>query len=256
MSSFVPAIGLEGEALFAYTPTADEGLAIPIPSNQSGKSSAEFRARSESIAYSPNDRIVIKDEPLPVGHQNSSAELDDEVEAGTCLYDSGCFVFSEMLTLPTKAVTLEFLALGRDQKNEHFARAGVRRPEDDEEEGVAATSISVLHGNSPSTIFDPFFSSTSSASLELPVQHVSEWIIRFSLESVIWQHSVVHPPTFMEELAEFHTWGERRGALVNQSWLGYVNWSMVRLLSGEANRETSSKSILCTSLCGCQAHDD
>ncbi|KAL8286362.1 hypothetical protein RQP46_004379 [Phenoliferia psychrophenolica] len=127
------------------------------------------------------------------------------------------------------AVTLEFLALGRDRKTEHFARGAVRRP-DDEESFVPANPHNGLSSSSnidpslqSSSLFpidsSPYSPNATSPTDSLPEKDLSDKIIRFSLEFALWQHSAVHPDVFLAEVAEFHSWKENRGNLVNQAWL-------------------------------------
>lgn len=93
-------------------------------------------------------------------------------------------------------------ALGRDRKEDHFNRAVVRRPEDEEEP---------LHhplGGTPSnSTFDPFLPVSSLFPTDIPVDSprtpsdnlpekaLSDLIIRFSLDFVLWQHCSIHPAT-------------------------------------------------------------
>ncbi|GAA5948642.1 hypothetical protein JCM3765_004953 [Sporobolomyces pararoseus] len=135
------------------------------------------------------------------------------------------------------AVTLEYLALGRDRKEDHFHRAELRRPEEDNEEPnspALGTTTSLIEGsappdrsitshhsatdpNSPKQPPHPALSPTSLDSLPSP--SLSEFIINYSLERVYWQHSAVHAGQFRAEHSEFLSWGEKRGELVNQAWI-------------------------------------
>ncbi|GAA6042322.1 hypothetical protein JCM8097_003844 [Rhodosporidiobolus ruineniae] len=143
------------------------------------------------------------------------------------------------------AVTLEFLALGRDRKQDHFSRAELRRPSPSEEEPASPDLASATLANPPlenpstSTLFNgarpgdpasppkpvdenptsplaPFYLSL------LPDQSLSDPLIDFSLDRVGWQHAAVHAGQFRAEVAEFLSWGEKeeRGRKVNQAWLG------------------------------------
>ncbi|BGP17136.1 hypothetical protein JCM10213_005241 [Rhodosporidiobolus nylandii] len=147
------------------------------------------------------------------------------------------------------AVTLEFLALGRDRKQDHLSRAELRRPSSSEDEPTSPALITASLANpfgdpSSSTIFsgsidapsaDPPSAATTqhpspvaaasalppSLADSLPDKQTSDAIVDFSLDRVGWQHAAVHSGQFRDECAEFFSWGEkeRRATMVNQSWL-------------------------------------
>ncbi|GAA5910394.1 uncharacterized protein JCM6883_002992 [Sporobolomyces salmoneus] len=131
------------------------------------------------------------------------------------------------------AVTLEFLALGRDRKEDHFHRAELRRPDEDDEEPTSPALVP-----NPSLPTDQALSTDSSSSKtpaspyrvpqpslaqtpldSLPSPSLSEFIINYSLDRVCWQHNAVHVGQFRAEHSEFLSWGEKRGELVNQAWI-------------------------------------
>ncbi|GAA6006025.1 hypothetical protein JCM11491_004094 [Sporobolomyces phaffii] len=131
------------------------------------------------------------------------------------------------------AVTLEYLALGRDRKEDHFHRAELRRPEEDDHEPTspalgANTSLpetSAISGTSGSAPADsgPLNQTNHSTPAQtpldsLPSPELSDFIINYSLERVCWQHTAVHVGQFRAEHAEFQSWGDKRGQLVNQAW--------------------------------------
>lgn len=113
------------------------------------------------------------------------------------------------------ATTLEFLALGRDRKQDHLNRSELRRPDSpysnsiDQQYPPAASVVpSALPYPPPLPPHDI-----------LPPRELSAAIVRYSLENFGWQHGAVHMPSFEAESVEFYSWGERRFSMVNQSWL-------------------------------------
>ncbi|GAA5929142.1 uncharacterized protein JCM15063_004064 [Sporobolomyces koalae] len=244
MRSFVPQTGLydeDGQPLFgidmnllaAKTGMSREQSIVaegPASAGLSGPSSQEgynFDGRAEE--YEPRsayriEAIAPAQYPLPPTQVNLSkvkeaaererrmAESDGEVEA---------------------AVTLEYLALGRDRKEDHFHRAELRRPEEDDPEAASppalarrqspTTDLSVVtendvasNANSP-TRGNSSHTGVSSASL--PPPNLSHFIVNYSLDRVSWQHCAVHIGQFRAEHSEFLGWGDKRGELVNQAWL-------------------------------------
>lgn len=140
------------------------------------------------------------------------------------------------------AVTLEYLALGRDGKSEHISRGELRRPaaEGEEQSGPSAaglpstTGLPNGHSSSasapqpqPSTMDDlerpppPASAPAPPPSLAdiLPPQPTANAIIAYSLERVGWQHGAVHTGQFRAECAEFDSWGPARADKVNPHWL-------------------------------------
>ncbi|GAA6064445.1 hypothetical protein JCM10212_000144 [Sporobolomyces blumeae] len=142
------------------------------------------------------------------------------------------------------AVTLEYLALGRDRKEDHFHRAELRRPSpeaDDEPTsptllpkptlgeapttpwpGAADPSSHAGLAGSPSRsshAYPPSHPGTAFSSEALPSPALSEFLITYSLDRTCWQHSAVHVGQFRAEHGEFLSWGDRRAELVNQAWL-------------------------------------
>ncbi|GAA5918046.1 hypothetical protein JCM6882_008154 [Rhodosporidiobolus microsporus] len=148
------------------------------------------------------------------------------------------------------AVTLEFLALGRDRKQDHFSRAELRRPSSSEDEPTspalaAASALSGPGDPSSSALFaghdiaapteppsgmttqhpSPAAGQPTSAFSEfaylLPDRQLSDAFIDFSIDRVGWQHAAVHAGQFRAEIDEFFSWGgkEQRARLVNQAWL-------------------------------------
>lgn len=113
------------------------------------------------------------------------------------------------------AVTLEFLALGRDTKENHFSRAEVVRPTEEQSSaggsaaGEAAESVLAVDAASPS----------QKATEPLPDDATSRAFLEHSLEHVLWQHGCVHSSTFRQQCEEFYGWGDERFAKVNQAWL-------------------------------------
>ncbi|GAA5853284.1 hypothetical protein JCM9279_003345 [Rhodotorula babjevae] len=149
------------------------------------------------------------------------------------------------------AVTLEYLALGRDGQSAHVSRAELRRPAADEGElrgdaqgGDAnghglGQSASVAGGQAPSgapqasaldeleqppAALGPSAASAASApspspASVLPPPPTAAAILQYSLERVGWQHGAVHAGQFLAECAEFDSWGPLRADKVNQAWL-------------------------------------
>lgn len=130
----------------------------------------------------------------------------------------------------TAAVTLEFLALGRDRKQDHANRSVLRRPEEDDPQGSPSTLLAPAWPLAPSALvapgalsMEPTVSTFTISHLlgeVLPDREQSEAIVRYSLERVGWQHGCIHAGSFKGECAEFFSWGERRGSMVNYCWLG------------------------------------
>ncbi|GJN91323.1 hypothetical protein Rhopal_004344-T1 [Rhodotorula paludigena] len=124
------------------------------------------------------------------------------------------------------AVTLEFLALGRDSKESHFSRQELRRPPSEEAEESAApgTSPAMVDGSITDAPRVELASIASPArplvpSSVLPDVLTSTRYIDYSLDKVLWQHGGVHAGQFRQECAEFYSWGEQREKKVNQAWL-------------------------------------
>ncbi|GAA5988352.1 hypothetical protein JCM10908_002178 [Rhodotorula pacifica] len=113
------------------------------------------------------------------------------------------------------AVTLEFLALGRDTKETHFSRAEIVRPT--EERSSAGDSI----GETAETIMAdaPSPSRQQQQVAPLPDDESSRAFLEHSLEHVLWQHGCVHSTTFRQQCEEFYAWGDERFVKVNQAWL-------------------------------------
>lgn len=114
------------------------------------------------------------------------------------------------------AVTLEFLALGRDTKETHFSRAEIVRPTEERSSagdsiGEAADSISA----------DPPSPSRQQQQQlgPLPDDQASRAFLEHSLDYVLWQHGCVHSTSFRQQCDEFYAWGDDRFAKVNQAWL-------------------------------------
>ncbi|KWU43259.1 hypothetical protein RHOSPDRAFT_35264 [Rhodotorula sp. JG-1b] len=114
------------------------------------------------------------------------------------------------------AVTLEFLALGRDTKETHFSRAEIVRPAEERSSagdsiGEAADSISA----------DPPSPSRQQQQQlgPLPDDQASRAFLEHSLDYVLWQHGCVHSTSFRQQCDEFYAWGDDRFAKVNQAWL-------------------------------------
>lgn len=112
------------------------------------------------------------------------------------------------------AVTLEFLALGRDTKETHFSRAEVVRPA--EERSSAGDSIGEAAGSISADAPSP---ARQQHLGPLPDDETSRAFLEHSLESVLWQHGCVHSTTFRQQCAEFYAWGDERLLKVNQAWL-------------------------------------
>ncbi|BGP49147.1 hypothetical protein JCM10450v2_005029 [Rhodotorula kratochvilovae] len=93
------------------------------------------------------------------------------------------------------AVSLEFLALGRDSKESHFSRAELRRPSTGEGDGPGA-SRNVL-----------------------PDETTSTRLIDYLLNKCLSQHGGVHTGQFRRKCVEFYSWGSHRAEKVNQAWL-------------------------------------
>ncbi|GAA5835326.1 hypothetical protein JCM5353_006735 [Sporobolomyces roseus] len=194
---------------------ATPGLPIPPQDSYNGHGGGEY----EPKAGFQDPRFSLPPAPMPLERIRDSeserrmADSDGEVEA---------------------AVTLEYLALGRDRKEDHFHRAELRRPEEDDESTSPAQvpnnsvpdSISAPQGESTtrvgasgaSTFFDGRQTHKDIAEI-LPSPTLSEFIINYSLDQVCWQHGAVHAGQFKAEHLEFLSWGEKRSELVNQSFL-------------------------------------
>ncbi|GAA5842874.1 hypothetical protein JCM11251_005834 [Rhodosporidiobolus azoricus] len=241
--------GYNGFGTSSAGPTPAGGSSLPLP-YAGGSGSPE--------AYEPANGFRIEGmTPLPAGHlplpppdgggafmlpapprgslDRVREEHDGEVEA---------------------AVTLEFLALGRDRKQDHFSRAELRRPSTSEDEPTSPalpTSSSLIDppasslfaGNEVSgagegagepssgiTTQHPSPSNPSHSTLAtsspladiaalLPDRQVNDAYINFSIDRVGWQHAAVHAPSFRNEIDEFYSWGEpaQRVEKVNQAWL-------------------------------------
>ncbi|BGP41015.1 hypothetical protein JCM10449v2_004983 [Rhodotorula kratochvilovae] len=121
------------------------------------------------------------------------------------------------------AVSLEFLALGRDSKESHFSRAELRRPSTGEGDGPGDALLSPLHGPAhalPDNEADSPTRPTPGASRNvLPDETTSTRLIDYSLNKCLWQHGGVHAGQFRRECAEFYSWGARGTEKVNQAWL-------------------------------------
>ncbi|KAI5480534.1 C6 transcription factor [Pseudohyphozyma bogoriensis] len=161
---------------------------------------------------------------------SGSQEKRPSVEAMDRIREQEATVNSESDGEVEAAVLLEFLALGRDRKQDHLNRSGLRRPDDpvdvSAKPAAPAWSPSTQHQASPQQVADPGLAYSGygvqrppSALEGYPDQAQSEAIVRFSLERVGWQHGAVHRGSFEAECAEFFSWGERRESLVNQAWL-------------------------------------
>ncbi|GAA5905433.1 hypothetical protein JCM8208_004277 [Rhodotorula glutinis] len=157
------------------------------------------------------------------------------------------------------AVTLEYLALGRDGQSAHVSRAELRRPATEGEElegggeaggaqrgagdgrgaqtqgGQAvpshvhtrqASSLDELE-QPASTALGPAAPGSTSAgppasqaqASVLPPSPTAGAILEYSLGRVGWQHGAVHAGQFLAECAEFDSWGPLRADKVNQAWL-------------------------------------
>ncbi|KAM0756031.1 hypothetical protein T439DRAFT_320720 [Meredithblackwellia eburnea MCA 4105] len=197
MANFVPVFGSGGEKEFEYVET-------------SGGSSGAGRVRSGSD-------LLVKDEP------NGMIAVREESAGGSGTESREQTVTLEADTDVEAAVTLEALALGRARKEDHFNRAEVRRPSEDlENVDPSASAVSLPFPPSDSGILAAPASAgvhTALSTGELPEVGLGDRIIRFSLEKALWQHSCVHPSSFLAECEEFHGWKENRASLVNQAWL-------------------------------------
>lgn len=117
------------------------------------------------------------------------------------------------------------VTVGRDQKSEHFSRAGVRRNDEanfDDESRPGETLFPTFgsEGYSPAIPYNPSTVASSPGSIDsLPPPAVSDKIIKFTLDELGYRLAVVHPPTFFSECAEFESWGDKRGTQVNPAWL-------------------------------------
>ncbi|GAA5859897.1 hypothetical protein JCM8547_004378 [Rhodosporidiobolus lusitaniae] len=207
-------------------PTPIGGMQLPLPAQTSFGMDPNFPFDPLAVG-----QASFQSSQAPSPHLEPVREIsesDNEVEA---------------------AVTLEFLALGRDRKQEHLSRSNLLRPASAEDEITTPalptpslahpdpTASSLFSGNfdagglsnsparpgtqhpSPATTAVP--PHLSSLLDILPDQPTSDAIINFSVSRVAWQHGAVHAGTFRAEIAEFFSWGEpeKRATLVNQAWL-------------------------------------
>ncbi|GAA5821341.1 hypothetical protein JCM3770_006255 [Rhodotorula araucariae] len=120
------------------------------------------------------------------------------------------------------AVSLEFLALGRDSRESHFSRSELRRPSTDEEGEMDEPHASPSRRPAHALPVEDATTSpvrTSVPADVLPDEATSTRLIDYSLDKVLWQHGGVHAGQFRRECAEFHSWGTRRAEKVNQAWL-------------------------------------
>ncbi|BGP49130.1 hypothetical protein JCM10450v2_005011 [Rhodotorula kratochvilovae] len=121
------------------------------------------------------------------------------------------------------AVSLEFLALGRDSKESHFSRAELRRPSTDDEDERGDALASPLrrppHALPDDEADSPVRPAAAAAVDVLPDEATSTRLIDYSLDKCLWQHGGVHAGQFRRECAEFYSWGARRAEKVNQAWL-------------------------------------
>lgn len=188
VSNFVPqGQSADGTALFAYNGKMIKQAEDEIDELEQTDFSALDRGQGSSSRINlPLERVREDTQQLP--------DSDGEVEAAT---------------------TLEFLALGRDRKQDHLNRSELRRPDSpysnsvDQQYPPAALAVpSVLPYPPPLPPHDI-----------LPPRELSAAIVRYSLENFGWQHGAVHMPSFEAESVEFYSWGERRFSMVNQSWL-------------------------------------
>ncbi|GAA6006057.1 hypothetical protein JCM10207_007328 [Rhodosporidiobolus poonsookiae] len=120
------------------------------------------------------------------------------------------------------AVSLEFLALGRDSKSTHLHRSELRRSSSDEQDQhlLSASphkdSAASVHATDAST---PAQLASGQPSSPLPDIATSQNLIAYSLDHVKWQHAAVHSGQFSAECAQFYEWGEMREKSVNPAWL-------------------------------------
>ncbi|KAL8279331.1 hypothetical protein RQP46_008368 [Phenoliferia psychrophenolica] len=208
LANFVPSgqLGPDGGPMYSYPAATESGPQMKVEGEAGGETSAAstglgmaFHPSASASSYAPAIERIREEGNL--------AESDGEVEA---------------------AVTLEFLALGRDRKQDHFNRSALRRPEEDDVQPTPATPFTASSGlfpspgalsMDPSHTISPFEVSQLLGEV-LPDREQSEAIVRYSLDRVGWQHCAVHGPSFVAECQEFFSWGERRGAMVNMCWLG------------------------------------
>ncbi|GAA5925623.1 hypothetical protein JCM1841_004790 [Sporobolomyces salmonicolor] len=219
-------------------PTPVGGMTLPLPpGGDEYEPRTSYRIEGMAASGSNEQRYSLPPAPSALDRIRAEgqtiSESDGEVEA---------------------AVTLEFLALGRDRKQDHFSRAELRRPSSEEDE---PTSPALLSNNSLSATVTPWNGEAlASSSLfptgaaggpsaasptnpqsapahtspsattpflipadVLPSPVLSDALVSYSLDRVGWQHGAVHSGQFRTECTEFHSWGDRRAQLVNQAWL-------------------------------------
>lgn len=122
-------------------------------------------------------------------------------------------------------MTLEFLALGRDRKQDHLNRAELRRPNEGESSlspppwSNTASTSPVFTGSLPPSDFplanahspnNPSYSPVLPPLDILPPKAQSNTIVRYSLENISWQHGAVHAASFEQECEEFYGWEDRK----------------------------------------------
>ncbi|KAM0753038.1 hypothetical protein T439DRAFT_323651 [Meredithblackwellia eburnea MCA 4105] len=220
VGQFVPyddAVGPDGGPMYAYTTNGNGVASSTTSGGASGSATGRFLKLEDegdgealSRRNSTNEMLMFTPSVERIREEGTVGESDGEVEA---------------------AVTLEFLALGRDRKQDHFSRSALRRPEEEDEASTSpsgpkwpmapsalfpsaanALSMDPSHTISPYSVRDMLVD-------VLPDRQQSDAIVRYSLERVGWQHGAVHGVSFKAECDEFFSWGERRGQLVNQAWL-------------------------------------
>ncbi|ORY84693.1 hypothetical protein BCR35DRAFT_324757 [Leucosporidium creatinivorum] len=159
------------------------------------------------------------------------------------------------------AVRLEFVALGRDRKDDHLGRSGVRRLDTTTTTAAAAdiphwqsglpsaTNGASSHSQTspafPHSLFHPHPSpsqphhpaqpsgapqSPPKTSPTYPPRTLSEAIVAYALDNVAWHFGCLHSDTFRAECVEFFEvvgegdaegQGEGRGEGVNQAWMAF-----------------------------------
>lgn len=114
---------------------------------------------------------------------------------------------------------MEFLALGRDRKQDHIERSGLRRPESPYS---TSNNNDLLYTPSALPLTHPIAYAPEISSPEiLPPKELSDAIVRYALENFGFHFGgVVNISVFENECEEFYNWGDRRFLLVNKAWLG------------------------------------
>jgi len=219
----------------------------PTPSGSSlGPPPSHHYASAPAPAPGPSPSYTLPPHPQPQQQPQPAYDDDAHPRAPHPLYTRHSSGVTEDDGEVEAAVTLEYLALGRDGQSAHVSRAELRRPAAEGE--CAEAPGGELGGHSaagagaqapsgppqPSALDEleqpaalgPAAGSTSSApppppsqASVLPPAPTASAILQYSLERVGWQHGAVHAGQFLAECAEFDSWGASRADKVNQAWL-------------------------------------